>query len=163
MTLRLTLAHFFVLVLLFTGTFHEISFSADSLRLKPGIPVVLSASESLPVRRAARDLCRDLEWVLKMPSPLLETLPDKAGAAIVISSIEKDSSLSGQEAHAITVRGNQVLLHGTDMRGAIYAIYSFSEHFLDMPPWWFWANWKPRTADFIEIPNDTQLIWKAPR
>ncbi len=137
--------------------------AADSLRLNRGIPVVVSPSESLPVRRAAEDLCRDLGWVLQGPSPLVEMLPEGAGPAIVISSTAKETSVTGGEAHSITVRGDQVLLQGANMRGAIYAIYSFSEHFLDMPPWWFWADWKPRPAECIEIPRDVAMMWRSPQ
>jgi len=137
--------------------------AADSLRLPPGVPVVLDASAPLPLRKAAQDLCRDLEWVLKVPSPLVSKAPGNAAPSIVISSTAADSGIAGAEAHAILRQGDQMRLVGTDVRGTIYAIYSFSEHFLDMPPWWFWASWKPRTMSHIEIPDDTKLTWKSPQ
>lgn len=136
--------------------------AAVTLQLPPGVPVVVSAAEAAPVRRAAQDLCRDLAWVLRAPSPLLEKLPDNTRAAIVITSSAATAGISGDEAHAIILEGNQVRLSGTDMRGAIYAIYSFSERFLDMPPWWFWAGWQPRAAEFVEIPDGTAIRWQAP-
>jgi hypothetical protein len=136
---------------------------AEATRLPPGVPVVVSASEPLPVQKAARDLCRDLEWVLKKASPLVSKAPADSGPAIIISSSNADGDVTGSEAHAILRQGEQVRLIGSDMRGVIYAIYSFSEHFLDMPPWWFWAGWKPRTMSHIEIPDGTKLTWKSPQ
>lgn len=131
--------------------------------LPPGVPVVLGGSESLPVRRAAQDLSRDLEWVLKVPSPLVETLPANGSAAIVIASSATVAGSSGNEAHAIVLDGNLVHLPGTDMRGTIYVIYSFRERFLDMPPWWFWADWKRHAASAIEIPQGADITWQAPQ
>lgn len=136
---------------------------AEALRLPPGVPVVVDASEPPAVQKAAKDLCRDLEWVLKAPSQILSKVPDGSTEAIVISQASSDQGLSGPEAHAIVRDGQQVRLVGSDMRGVIYAIYSFSEQFLDMPPWWFWAGWKPRTLSHIEIQDSTKLIWRTPQ
>lgn len=137
--------------------------AAEPLRLPPGVPVVVHESEPLPVQKAAQDLCRDLEWVLKKASPIVSKAPAASSPAIIISSAASDSSLAGSEAHTILRQGEHVRLIGSDMRGVIYAIYSFSEHFLDIPPWWFWAGWKPRPMANIEIPDGTKLNWKSPQ
>lgn len=137
--------------------------AAEPLRLPPGVPVVVHESEPLPVQKAAQDLCRDLEWVLKKASPIVSKAPAASSPAIIISSAASDSSLTGSEAHTILRQGEHVRLIGSDMRGVIYAIYSFSEHFLDIPPWWFWAGWKPRPMAHIEIPDGTKLNWKSPQ
>lgn len=136
---------------------------AESLRLPPGVPVVIEASAPLPVRKAAQDLCRDLGWVLRTPSPLLTSAPPETSPALVIASGAADPDLQGPEAHAILQRGRQVRLLGSDMRGTLYAIYSFSEHFLDMPPWWFWAGWKPKTLPHLDLPDSLRLAWKSPQ
>lgn len=52
-----------------------------------------------------------------------------------------------------------VVLEGADLRGLIYAIYSFSDLFLDVPPLWFWSDWQPARRDFLEIPRDTQRLF----
>lgn len=143
---------------------------AAPLSLPPGVPVIVDPAEPAPVLRAAEDLCRDLKWVLGAPSPLLEPLPgDDPRPAIVVTchgsgtKASRDASLSGSEAHAIFIRGNQAVLQGADSRGAIYAIYSFSDHFLDVPPWWVFAGWKPERRPAIELPRDTRLHWPSPR
>jgi hypothetical protein len=154
---------YIALPLLAFGAICDRALAAEVLRLPPGVSVVLDESEPLPVRKAAEDLCRDLEWVLKAPSPLLPKLHADSGPAILISSTAAITGLTGPESHAILRHGSQVRLVGADMRGTIYAIYSFSEQFLDMPPWWFWAGWKPRPMPHIEIPADTKLSWKSPQ
>ncbi len=135
--------------------------AGEALQLLPGVPVVVSEAEPLPVRKAAEDLCRDLQEVLQKASPLVSKAPAD-GPAIVIGRSGEGSDLTGPEAHAILREGDQVRLVGTDLRGTIYAIYSFSEHFLDRPPWWFWAGWKPRTMSRIDIADGLKLTWKSP-
>jgi len=115
------------------------------------------------VQKAAQDLCRALEWVLKKPSPLVSKAPADSSPAIIIAGVKAGDDVSGPEAHAIERHGRQVRLIGSDMRGVIYAIYSFSEHFLDMPPWWFWAGWQPRAMSHIEIPDELKLSWTSPQ
>lgn len=136
--------------------------TADIVRLLPGVPVVVADSEPLAVRKAAQDLCRDLEWVLQVPSPLLSKQPTSGETAILISSAG-DSRIRGPESHMISGEDDQVHLVGADMRGAIYATYSFSERFLGMSPWWFWAGWKPKPMPFIEISAGTKLTWRSPQ
>lgn len=136
--------------------------ASEALQLLPGVPVVVSEAEPLPVRKAAADLCRDLQEVLQKASPLVSKAPAD-GPAIVIGRSDEGSDLTGPEAHAILREGDQVRLVGTDLRGTIYAIYSFSEHFLDRPPWWFWAGWKPRAMSRIEIADGLKLTWKSPQ
>lgn len=136
--------------------------AGEVLRLLPGVPVVVSEAEPLAVRKAAQDLCRDLQEVLQKASPLVSKAPAD-GPAIVIGRSDEGSGLTGPEAHAILREGDQVRLVGTDLRGTIYAIYSFSEHFLDRPPWWFWAGWKPRTMSHIDIADGLKLTWKSPQ
>lgn len=152
---------FFVLILVWT-TVGSPGWAADGVRLFPGVPVVVADSEPLPVRKAAQNLCRDLEWVFKVPSPLLPNRPISETPVIMISS-GGDSRITGPESHMIFCGDAQVRLVGTDMRGAIYAIYSFSEQFLDIPPWWFWAGWRPKPRPLIEIPADTKLTWQSPQ
>ena len=69
----------------------------------------------------------------------------------------------GREAHGIHVREidgqSCVVLEGTDPRGAIYAIYSFSDEFLDVPPLWYWADWVPTRREAIDIPADTSRVF----
>jgi hypothetical protein len=49
------------------------------------------------------------------------------------------------------------------MRGAIYAIYTFAQQFLDIPPLWFWASWVPTQKGLIEVPKNTDMYFKSPQ
>lgn len=135
-----------ILLLLAAGMASQ---NAGAVRLSPGVPIVLTAGESAPVRRAVQDLQRDLKNVLGADSPVVGKLPS-SGAAIVIAGA--DAGL-GREGHAVFARDGKVVLQGADMRGTIYAIYTFSEHYLGVPPLWFWSSWKPTRKDSVEVPE----------
>jgi hypothetical protein len=141
--------------------------------LEPGVPILVDPAEPGPIHRAVKDLQRDLEKVLGVPSPIVNSLADAAGqSAIVISGTEsvtaefRDASLRGSEAHLISVKQlegeSQVVLQGTDMRGTIYAIYEFSNQFLNVPPLWFWASWEHDRLSSVEIPVDTRIVFDEP-
>lgn len=74
-----------------------------------------------------------------------------------------ESAVSGREAHGIHLREidgqSCVVLEGADPRGAIYAIYSFSDEFLGVPPFWYWADWVPTRREAIDIPAGTHRIF----
>ena len=141
--------------------------------LEPGVPILVDPAEPGPVHRAVKDLQRDLEKVLGVPSPIVNSLADAAGqSAIVIggtgtlSAEFRDASLLGSEVHLVTVKENggvpHVVLQGTDTRGTIYAIYEFSEKFLNVPPLWFWASWENDRLSSIEVPVNTRIVFDQP-
>jgi hypothetical protein len=144
-----------------------------SVTLKPGVPIVVDPAEPGPVHRAVKDLQRDLEKVLGAPSPIVNSLADAEDqSAIVIAGTGtaaadiRDASLLGSEAHLISVKNIEgaplVVLQGTDMRGTIYAIYEFSNEFLNVPPLWFWASWEHEPLDAIEVPPNTRMVFDEP-
>lgn len=130
-----------------------------AVRLDPGVPIVVAADESPPVRRAVLDLQRDLRKVLGVESPVIDSVPPGQAPAIVILGSGtkwdglRDSSLTGREAHAVFARNGKVILQGADIRGTIYAIYTLSERYLGVPPLWFWSSWQPVHQESIEVPD----------
>ncbi len=140
---------------------------AAPLTLTPGVSIYLSAAQPEPVQRAARDLARDCRTVLGADSPIVS---DRAasGAQPFIEIIGADAdaqtktdaqpNIAGIEAHGVFVRGNRVVLQGADMRGTIYAIYTFSEKFLGVKPLWFWASQAPLPQASIVIPEATNIV-----
>ena len=144
------------------------AFSDDRVQLLPGAPIFVSANEPEPVRRAVQDLQRDLRNVLGSDSPVKASLDEAQGGGIVIAGTApdfatlRDKTVSGREAHAVFTRGRFVVLQGADVRGTIYAIYTFSEHFLGIPPLWLWASWTPARKAAIEIPAGTKLWFPSP-
>jgi len=144
-----------------------------SLSLKPGVPILVDPTESGPVHRAVEDLKRDLQKVLGAPSPIVHSLAELEGReAIIVSGTGglaneyRDAELTGSEAHQVTVADvdgtRHVFLQGTDMRGTIYAIYTFSEKFLKVQPLWFWASLEHEQQESIDVPVNTKMVFAQP-
>lgn len=150
--------------------------AADApITLPPGVPIWISAREAGPVQRAAQDLARDLQKVLGTASPLthdratlrgktfLEILGPDAGAD---ARRDGAAAIAGREAHGVSVKrdknGTRVVLQGTDMRGSMYAIYTFSEKFLGVHPLWFWASEPPLPQRAIVMSAATSLRFGPP-
>jgi hypothetical protein len=49
------------------------------------------------------------------------------------------------------------------MRGAIYAIYSFSEQLLGVPPLWYFCSWEPVHKTQVAVPADYDYYRKSPQ
>ena len=141
-----------------------------TVRLAPGVPILVPAGTPPSVRMAVADLQRDLEKVLGRPSPVITDTKESPGQPVIVILLD-DSTRSawhepavvGREAHGIHVREidgqSCVVLEGADPRGAIYAIYSFSDEFLDVPPLWYWADWGPSRREAVDIPVGTNRIF----
>ncbi len=144
---------------------------AAPLTLAPGVSIYLGANEPEPIQRAARDLARDCRSVLGADSPIVTARPATAGqpwieiigpGADAPARADARPEIAGHEAHGVFSRGNRVALQGADMRGTIYAIYSFSEQFLGVKPLWFWASQPPQTQQNITIPDATDVRFAPP-
>jgi hypothetical protein len=143
--------------------------AAADVQLPPGIPIYVSSGEPEPVRRAVRDLQRDLKAVLGSESVVVDRAQAIEGKpAIVIVGPQSPLALfmhprvAGREAHGVFVRGGHVVLQGADTRGTVYAVYTFSERFLGIPPCWFWASWKPARKDAVVVAAGTELLFGSP-
>lgn len=143
------------------------------VELKPGVPILVRSDAPKAVLLAVADLQRDLEKVLGARSPVIHGLDEAPGvSAIMVLDAGAESSdlhlpaIAGREAHGIHVAAkagrSHVVLEGSDMRGAIYAIYSFSDEFLGVPPLWFWCDWVPTKQASVSIPGDTAKVFSPP-
>lgn len=147
----------------------QITSARDSPRVFPGSPIYLSAGEPEPIQRAAKDLQRDLKNVLGADSPIRDRLdPRQSDAGIVIAGTApefasfRNPAISGRESHGVFTRGQYVVLQGADMRGTIYAIYTFSERFLGVPPLWVWSSWQSAKKGSLAIPAGTDIRFPSP-
>lgn len=138
---------------------------AQQITISGKIPVYIHPDEPAPVRRAVADLLRDLNTVFGQPSAIVSDLP-KAGPVIVIATGDhykgRQPAVSGGEAHQIYADKGKVILNGADMRGTIYAIYSFSELMLGVKPLWFWASEKPGHKDRVVMAANYLKVFKSP-
>lgn len=145
------------------------------LLLPPGdIHIYISSSEEYPVHRALDDLNRDLEKVTGHKARIhqIRSLQEVTGDHALVLLNESNTSFplppdcmgktSGAESHRVYVQSGRVYLQGFDKRGLIYAIYTFSEQILNIPPLWFWASMEPETRESIELSESTDLYFPSP-
>lgn len=141
-----------------------------AVRLSPGVPLLVPAGTPASVRLAVDDLRRDLQKVFGAPSPIVEDPAALHGrSAIVVLGATGGPGefhhprIAGREAHGIYVRESRgaahVVLAGADPRGTIYALYSFADEFLGVPPLWYWSGWQPQQRAAIEVPSATERIF----
>lgn len=144
--------------------------------LHPGkIKIVLSDNEPAALRLAVETLCSDFRKVTGSAPEIITSLED-AGNQPVLVVVNRETNalglpgdelrpLDGFESHRVWAdpSSKRIYLDGKDMRGAIYAVYTFDEQFLGVPPLWFWSSWVPEQKGKIEIPVDTDIYFKSPQ
>lgn len=146
-----------------------------SLRLKEGnFQLVVSDEETGPVRLAAETLSKDFEKVMHYKPEISPVADNSKGIDIIVINESKVGELlksgylrllDGFESHRVYCSPDErsIYLHGKDMRGAIYAIYTFSELFLDVPPLWYYSSWEPSYKKEVEILSDFDYFRKSPQ
>jgi hypothetical protein len=139
--------------------------SAQDIQIRGKIPVFIYPDEPAPVRRAVADLLRDLHTVFGQPSSIVDVLP-ATGPVIVIATGTKYKdglpAVKGWEAHQVYADKGRVVLNGADMRGTIYAVYTFSEIMLGVKPLWFWACEKPARQQEVRMPAGFRKLFSPP-
>lgn len=140
---------------------------------KENTSVVMSADECGPVRLAVDALCRDFGKVMGFKPEVKDGITGSGIELVVVNDATPSSRAflpaetegwgdNTFEAHRIKADGNRIYLHGMDMRGTIYAIYSFSEKFLGVPPLWYWCSWQPEHKDAVEVPAAYSYFQPSP-
>jgi len=108
-----------------------------------------------PVRKAAEDLAADMEKVFgKRP----QIAAQASGPAIEITAPTGGAT----ESFSIQSRGNHVVLSGADMRGTIFAIYTFSQEWLGTDPMYYWNDHQPAKKAAIAIPAGLSKNYPSP-
>lgn len=150
-------------------------FSGCSLKIQPEkVKIVMADDEPEPLKLAVKTLMSDFNKVTGATPQVENTLTDGEEPTIVVVNRETNAlglnfdemkPLDGFESHRVWVdkKTNRIYLDGKDMRGAIYAVYTFAEKFLEVPPLWFWCSWQPQHKDVIEVPANTDLFFKSPQ
>lgn len=150
----------FVILVLMIFSFSARAEEGSVVTLVSGdVNIVVSEKECSQVKLAVTALQRDFSKVMGF-KPQIAAAGEAAVSLVVVNDATTGSAtyglnpLDGFESHSVTVSadGTQIYLHGADMRGTIYAIYSFSEEILGVPPLWYWCDWKPEQKSEIQIP-----------
>ncbi len=169
-----TLVLVFVLILTISCK-SKVPLSETLILEKNKIRIVFSDQESGPLKIAVESLKKDLIRVMDT-DPAMAGEMDRntshaeiviinraSGALEVPPEIKKE--LDGFESHRVYAdpENNRIYLDGNDLRGTIYAIYTFSEEILGVPPLHYWSSWVPEKKDVIKIPADYDLFFKSPQ
>ena len=137
--------------------------------------IVLNSDAPEPLQLAVHTLARDME---KVTGYKPEIVPDEASvrdgtvALIVLDRETSDSlrtgslpPLGGFESHRVKAdrKSGRIWLDGADMRGAIYAVYTFDERVMGVPPLWYWCSWQPERNKRISLASDLDLFFDSPQ
>lgn len=142
---------------------------------RDGFSIVVSAGEAPAVQRAVEALRRDFLGVLGFKPAVQPTVSSSASAPVLVIVNRKTGMvpapglrlkpLDGFESHRVHADAatNRVYLEGADDRGTIYAIYTFSERLLGVPPLHYWSSWRPAPRDALVVPGDFDLFFRSPQ
>ena len=167
----------FIFLLLFIIRSVWIFACMNSLVLSEGnFRIVVSDGELPPIKLAVETLQRDFKSVMGFRPSIVSVPTDREAGSIELIIVNESTvnpnvdkselrSLDGFESHRLYADAStkRIYLTGKDMRGAIYAIYTFSEKFLDVPPLWFFSSWRPQKKEQIEIPCNLDYFYKSPQ
>ncbi|MCF7975147.1 MAG: glycosyl hydrolase 115 family protein [Phycisphaerae bacterium] len=150
--------------------------SADPIRLdKHHIRIVFSDKEPGPVKIAFAALKKDFMRAMDAEPVVTETMDaDRSSPEIVIVNratgaiqvpSDKVKPLDGFESHRVYAdpESNRIYVEGHDLRGTIYAMYTFSEQVLGVPPLHVWCSWVPVKKETVAIPGDFNLYYRSPQ
>lgn len=124
--------------------------------------ITIGQIEPLALKEAAADLASEMRSVFGAPVRVVHNQSDAAACAIVIASNAFRSQRDASEASTPEIlqiqvlntdsKQQAVLLTGSDMRGAIYAVYQFSRQFLGVDPMYYWTDVSPARKDQVIVP-----------
>ena len=149
--------------------------SGEILLKSNDFKIVFSEKEDGPLQIAVNALKKDFANVMGTEPDLLNEMDaDNSRLEIVIVSrtsnflsvpSDKQKTLDGFESHRIYAdpENNRIYLEGNDLRGTIFAIYTFSEEILGVPPLHYWSSWVPVKKNEIIVKGDMDIFFKSPQ
>jgi hypothetical protein len=143
-------------------------FSAVALadiRVNGAITILIDEREPGPLQKACSDLAGDFEKVFGHRPKIVHSATDVGPVTIWIAldqnvpqEVTRPSGWETLHIQAIaTPHGQAVVLTGSDMRGAIYAVYQFSQQFLGVDPLYWWTDHTPAHRNEIAVPRNFSL------
>lgn len=136
-----------------------------------GFRITVQPDADPQVMLAARTLAKDVNKVMGFTpaigpaggsgTEVCIVQDNKEGADAILTDRR---SLDGFESHRVyaDTDNNRIYLYGKDMRGTIYAIYTFAEKVLGVPPLWYWCSWEPQTTESITVTDELDLYFPSP-
>jgi hypothetical protein len=147
--------------------------SKGTFNLPPGVQILVDSSEAGPIQVAIQDLQRDLQKVLGSQSAVVNSASAIAGKPAIVVTCQgavtagyRDKSLTRVESHELRAKGSssapRMILQGADTRGTIYAIYEFSNDYLNVPPLWYWSSWQPQAMTQVSFSSSLDMRFASP-
>ncbi|MCF8379613.1 MAG: glycosyl hydrolase 115 family protein [Bacteroidales bacterium] len=142
---------------------------------KNSIRIVFSENEEGPLKIALEALENDIYQIIgSKPEVARKMDREKIQTEIVIVNLASGNiklpskhlkELDGFESHRVYANQetNRIYLLGNDLRGTIYAIYTFSEKVLGVPPLKYWSSWTPIKKEIVNIPANLDIYFKTPQ
>jgi hypothetical protein len=165
----------FLFSLFFLLMFQETQLCGQVTLRKDKFRIVFSEREKKPLRLALSALVKDLADIMQT-DPVIVDKPDRdiSETEIVIINLASGyakvptchlRNLDGFESHRVYVHSesNRIYLLGNDLRGTIYAIYTFAEEVLGVPPLKYWCSWEPEKKTEIRIASDLDIFYHSPQ
>ncbi|MCP4455064.1 MAG: hypothetical protein GY809_26685, partial [Planctomycetes bacterium] len=150
--------------------------TAAPIRLDKGcIRIVFSDKEPAPLKIALQALRRDFRQVMDTDPAVADTMDmDTSRPEIVIVNRgsgalavppNRVKPLNGFESHRVHAdhEANRIYIEGNDLRGTIYAIYTFSEQVLGVPPLHYWCSWVPEKKKVLTVPAHYDVYFPSPQ
>jgi hypothetical protein len=129
-------------------------------------PIVVDQAEPAALRRAAADLAADMTKVFGAPARIAGSRSGVTAPAVFVCLAGSRCAgvrPSGTEVLEIRADSEGVVLTGSDLRGAIYAVYEFSRRFLGVDPFYYWNDHEPARMAAAKIPAGTVIKDGPPR
>lgn len=153
---------FSFLLLVFTTACSNVA-----LELNPdNFSILLEEGEDVSVVLAANTLSKDFEKIIGVAPKVTSNPTSKFVVKVVNEETVGEmplARLEGFESHRVFVDNDTIYLAGKDKRGTIYAIYSFSEKVLGVPPLWYFSSWTPEVKKSVIVPTSLNIYFSSPQ
>lgn len=142
---------------------------------KKDLIIVVSDKADEPIKIALSALLKDFKGVMDFVPEVYGNMTDsndetelvivnRASGLLSVPS-DKVLELDGFESHRVYAdsENNRIYLEGYDLRGTIFAIYTFSEEILGVPPLKYWCSWVPVKQMKISVESNLNIYFKSPQ
>ena len=161
---------------LFTVSIYANSIKGKAIEFsKKDLIIVVSDKEDEPIKIALSALLKDFKGVMDFVPEVYGNMTDsndetelvivnRASGLLSVPS-DKVLELDGFESHRVYADpdNNRIYLEGYDLRGTIFAIYTFSEEILGVPPLEYWSSWVPAKQKKIKADANLNIYFKSPQ
>ncbi len=148
----------------------------NTVIISGSVTILESPTEPGPIRLAAQDLASDFQKAFGRRPKIVTRREQAASTTILIGEPSEIPAsirpihLTAPESFSISVHKtdwnghstNVILLAGADMRGAIYAIYEFSQEYLGVDPMYYWTDNAPARRTSIRMQANLNRFFPPP-